>query len=69
MWAAVGRFMANQGCPDLNERASQVQFLYIIFLISWSLKATIVEFRSAAYKSEKHALLSKKEGKREKGKE
>lgn len=65
VWAAVGHFMANQGCPDLNERASQVQFLYIIFLISWSLKATIVEFRSAAYKSEKHALLRREEGRKE----
>lgn len=60
-----GGFMANQGCPNLNARASQVRFLYIIFLISWSLKATRVEFRSGACTSEKHALLRSKEGRKE----
>lgn len=49
VWAAVGASWQTEAAQtDLNERASQVRFLYIIFLTSWSLKATRVEFRSGA---------------------
>ena len=45
--------MMRQGRPDLHERAAQVRFLQVIFLILVSPKATRAEVASGACKSEK----------------